>query len=131
MNKKTTETLSGDNVRLEMSGGEVLAEMFKRHKVGPMFGMAGFQLLPFYDAVRNLSMDHTLIADERSGAFMADAWARVTCRPGVCDAPLGPGATNLLTALTESLNAGIPVIAMIGDTTVSYTHLTLPTIYSV
>ena len=116
MNKKTTETLSGDNVRLEMSGGEVLAEMFKRHKVGPMFGMAGFQLLPFYDAVRNLSMDHTLIADERSGAFMADAWARVTCRPGVCDATLGPGATNLLTALTESLNAGIPVIAMIGDT---------------
>ena len=63
MNKKTTETLSGDNVRLEMSGGEVLAEMFKRHKVGPMFGMAGFQLLPFYDAVRNLSMDHTIIAD--------------------------------------------------------------------
>lgn len=47
---------------------------------------------------------------------MADAWARVTCRPGVCDATLGPGATNLLTALTESLNAGIPVIAMIGDT---------------
>jgi acetolactate synthase-1/2/3 large subunit len=110
------EAASGDNVRLELSGGEAIAEMCKRHHVGPMFGMAGFQLLPFYDAVRKLGMAHTLIADERSGAFMADAWSRVTGRPGVCDATLGPGATNLLTALTESLNAGIPIVAMIGDT---------------
>lgn len=106
----------GGNVKIEMSGGEAIAEMLKLHDVGPMFGMAGFQLLPFYDAVRELGMQHTLINDERSGAFMADAWARVTERPGVCDATLGPGATNLLTALTESLNAGIPLIAMIGDT---------------
>jgi acetolactate synthase-1/2/3 large subunit len=108
--------MSESNVRVELSGGEAIAEMFKRHNVGPMFGMAGFQLLPFYDAVRKLGMAHTLIADERSGAFMADAWSRVTGRPGVCDATLGPGATNLLTALTESLNAGIPIVAMIGDT---------------
>ncbi len=108
--------MSNSNVRVELSGGEAIAEMFKRHNVGPMFGMAGFQLLPFYDAVRKLEMAHTLIADERSGAFMADAWSRVTGRTGVCDATLGPGATNLLTALTESLNAGIPLIAMIGDT---------------
>ena len=105
-----------DNLRREMTGGEAIAEMLKRHGVGPMFGMAGFQLLPFYDAVRRLGMTHTLIADERSGAFMADAWARITGRPGMCDATLGPGATNLLTALTESLNAGVPLIAMIGDT---------------
>ncbi len=112
--------MSDSNVRLELSGGEAIAEMFKRHKVGPMFGMAGFQLLPFYDAVRGLELAHTLINDERSGAFMADAWSRVTGRPGVCDATLGPGATNLLTALTESLNAGIPIIAMIGDTNRTY-----------
>lgn len=107
--------VDGGNVKIEMSGGEAIAEMFKLHDVGPMFGMAGFQLLPFYDAVRELGLQHTLINDERSGAFMADAWARVTGRPGVCDATLGPGATNLLTSLTESLNAGIPLIAMIGD----------------
>ncbi len=112
----TDTAADGGNVKIEMSGGEAIAEMFKLHDVGPMFGMAGFQLLPFYDAVRELGMQHTLINDERSGAFMADAWARVTGRPGVCDATLGPGATNLLTSLTESLNAGIPLIAMIGDT---------------
>lgn len=120
MSDANTEPSSGDNVLRELTGGEAIAEMFQLHKVGPMFGMAGFQLLPFYDAVRRFGLTHTLINDERSGAFMADAWSRVTGRPGVCDATLGPGATNLLTALTESLNAGIPIIAMIGDTNRSH-----------
>ena len=106
---------TGDNATVEMSGGEAIARMLQLHEVGPMFGMAGFQLLPFYAAIRELGLDHTLINDERSGAFMADAWSRVTSRPGVCDATLGPGATNLLTSLTESLNAGIPIIAIAGD----------------
>mgnify|MGYP005623790589 FL=1 len=105
----------GDNATVEMSGGEAIARMLQLHEVGPMFGMAGFQLLPFYAAIRELGLAHTLINDERSGAFMADAWSRVTGRPGVCDATLGPGATNLLTSLTESLNAGIPIIAIAGD----------------
>lgn len=115
MNKQTSTSETGDNATVEMTGGEAIARMFQLHRVGPMFGMAGFQLLPFYDAVRELGLEHTLINDERSGAFMADAWSRVTGRPGVCDATLGPGATNLLTSLTESLNAGIPLIAMVGD----------------
>jgi len=89
--------------------------MLQLYEVGPMFGMAGFQLLPFYDAVRRLGMTHHLINDERTGAFAADAHARITGRPAVCDATLGPGATNLTTALVESLNAGIPVIALVGD----------------
>jgi acetolactate synthase-1/2/3 large subunit len=100
----------------EMTGGEALARMVQAHSAPPMFGMAGFQLLPFYDAVRRLGLRHTLINDERCGAFAADAYARVTNRVGVCDATLGPGATNLVTALVESLNAGVPVVALVGDT---------------
>jgi acetolactate synthase-1/2/3 large subunit len=99
----------------EMTGGEVLARMIAAHSAPPMFGMAGFQLLPFYDAVRRLGLRHTLINDERCGAFAADAYARVSNRVGVCDATLGPGATNLVTALVESLNAGVPVVALVGD----------------
>src|SRR3546814_13169683 len=83
---------------------------------GPMFGMGGFQLLPFYDAARRLGLKHYLINDERCGAFAADAYAKVTGRVGVCDATLGPGATNLVTALVESLNAGVPVVASVGAT---------------
>jgi len=104
--------------RLSMSAGErrALAEMLRLAGVGPMFGMGGFQLLPFYDALAQLGMRHFLINDERCGAFAAEAYARVTNRPGVCDGTLGPGATNLVTGLIEGLNAGTPMIALAGDT---------------
>ena len=100
---------------VHMNGGQALAEMFHLHNPAPMFGMGGFQLLPFYDAVRELGLSHTLINDERCGIFAADAWARVTGRPGICDATLGPGATNLVTGLVESLNAGVPLIVVVGN----------------
>ncbi|KAB2919332.1 MAG: thiamine pyrophosphate-binding protein [Hyphomicrobiaceae bacterium] len=113
--KSPSEAPNSSDVR-RLSGGAVLAEMLKAHEVGPMFGMGGFQLLPFYDAVRSLDLQHHLVNDERCGSFAADAYARVTHRPGVCDATLGPGATNLVTALVESLNAGVPQIVLVGDT---------------
>lgn len=100
---------------VHMNGGQALAEMFRLHDPAPMFGMGGFQLLPFYDAVRELGLSHTLINDERCGIFAADAWARVTGRPGICDGTLGPGATNLVTGLVESLNAGVPLIVVVGN----------------
>src|SRR6266566_1390751 len=82
-----------------MTGGRALAEMLRLAGAGPMFGMGGFQLLPFYDALNQLGLRHHLINDERTGAFAADAYARVTNRPGICDGTLGPGATNLVTGL--------------------------------
>jgi acetolactate synthase-1/2/3 large subunit len=99
-----------------MTGGRALAEMLHLAGAGPMFGMGGFQLLPFYDAVGLVGLNHHLINDERCGAFAADAYARVTNRPGICDGTLGPGATNLVTGLVESLNGGIPIVAIAGDT---------------
>src|SRR4029077_12721910 len=99
-----------------MNGGRALAEMLRLAGAGPMFGMGGFQLLPFYDAIGLVGLTHHLINDERCGAFAADAYARVTNRPGICDGTLGPGATNLVTGLVESLNGGIPIVAITGDT---------------
>ena len=99
----------------EITGGEAIARMFQAHHVGPMFGMGGFQLLPFYDAARRLGLNHNLINDERAGVFVADAYAKVSGRVGVVDATLGPGATNLVTELVEALNAGTPLVALVGD----------------
>lgn len=99
----------------EMTGGEALARMIKAFEGGPMFGMGGFQLLPFYDAARRLGLNHHLINDERAGVFAADAYAKVTGRVGLVDATLGPGATNLVTGLVEALNAGSPIVALVGD----------------
>lgn len=102
------------NTLRRMTGGTALAEMLKLAGAGPMFGMGGFQLLPFYEACRALGLRHALINDERCGAFAADAYARVTNRPGICDGTLGPGATNLTTGLIEALNGGMPMIAITG-----------------
>jgi acetolactate synthase-1/2/3 large subunit len=98
-----------------MNGGEAIARVLRAHGVGPMFGMGGFQLLPFYDAVRRLGLAHSLINDERCGIFAADAYAKATGRVGVCDATLGPGATNFVTGLVEALNAGTPLVVLVGD----------------
>ena len=109
-----SEARNADFVTL--MGGEAIVEILERAGVGPMFGMGGFQLLPFYEAVRRKGLQHFLINDERVGSFASDAYARVAGRPGVCDATLGPGATNLVTALVESFNAGIPQVVFVGDT---------------
>ncbi len=99
----------------EMTGGEALVRMIQAFEGGPMFGMGGFQLLPFYDAARRLDLAHHLINDERAAVFIADAYAKVTGRVGLADATLGPGATNLVTGLVEALNAGTPMVVLIGD----------------
>lgn len=105
-----------DDMRpVEVTGGEALVRMLLAHGAGPMFGMGGFQLLPFYDAARRLGLNHHLINDERAGVFAADAYAKVTGRVGLVDATLGPGATNLVTGLVEALNSGTPLVAIVGD----------------
>src|ERR1044072_9369338 len=94
-----------------MTGGRALAEMLSLAGARPTFDMGGFQLMPFYGAVALVALDQHLINEGRCGAFAADAYARVTNRPGICDGTLGPGATNMVTGLVESLNGGIPLIA--------------------
>src|SRR5271166_5057109 len=68
----------------EMTGGEAIACMLQAHHGGAMFGMGGFQLLPFYDAARRLGLPHHLINDERAAIFIADAYAKVSGRVGLC-----------------------------------------------
>lgn len=116
MTVNTVLQSQNSNCTVELTGAAAIVEILEQAGVGPMFGMGGFQLLPFYDAVRRKGMAHHLINDERCGAFAADAWARVSGKPGVCDATLGPGATNLVTALVESFNAGVPQVVFTGDT---------------
>ncbi|MSQ28764.1 MAG: thiamine pyrophosphate-binding protein [Dehalococcoidia bacterium] len=100
----------------ELTGGEAVVRMLELHGLEFAFGMAGYQPLPYYDALaRQRSIRHILIRDEKHGAFMADGYARIRNRPAVADATLGPGATNLISGLAESFGASIPMIALTGE----------------
>ena len=76
-------------------GGEATVAMLQAHGVDRIFGLCGDTSLPFYDALFRIGgkIDHVLTRDERSAAYMADAYARVTGRVGVCEGPSGGGAT--------------------------------------
>ncbi|MCW5654549.1 thiamine pyrophosphate-binding protein [Hydrogenophaga sp.] len=115
MSSTIAETSSPSSTRT-MSGGEAIARMIRAFGGGPMFGMGGFQVLPLYEAARELGLSHHLIHDERNAVFVADAYAKVSGRVGLADATVGPGATNMLTALAEALNAGSPLVCVVGDT---------------
>lgn len=98
-----------------MAGGEVIVEMLRRFGVEFMFGLPGDQT-PIYDAIhRRGDLRHVLVRHEQAAAHMADAYARATGKVGVCDAAVGPGATNLITGIAEAFTSGIAVIAIISD----------------
>ncbi|MBE6564489.1 MAG: thiamine pyrophosphate-binding protein [Ruminococcaceae bacterium] len=98
---------------IHLTGGEAVVRMLEQLGVTHSFGMAGFQHLPYYEAIRNSKkVKHVLIRNEQAGAFMADAFARAGGKVAVCDATAGPGATNLVTGLAESFYAGVPVLAI-------------------
>ena len=112
----TTDQAQSEIPSRRLTGGEAVVEMLHLHGVDHAFGMGGFQPLPYYDALaRQSAIRHILIRDEKHGAFAADAFARVTNRPAVADATLGPGATNLVSGAAESFGASIPVMFLTGD----------------
>src|SRR5690348_13983607 len=103
-----------------ISGAEAAVEMLKSHGVEILFGLCGDTSLPFYDALARLphGMRHVLTRDERSAAYMADGYARVTGKVGVCEGPSGGGATYILPGLVEANESSIPVLALNTDVSV-------------
>jgi acetolactate synthase-1/2/3 large subunit len=100
-----------------LSGAEAAVRMLDAYGVRYIFGLCGDTSLPFYDALHRLEhrITHVLTRDERSAAYMADGYARVSGRPGVCEAPSGGGATYLLPGLVEANESSCPVLGMTSD----------------
>src|ERR671924_1486450 len=105
----------------QFSGAEAFVRMLQLHGVKYIFGLCGDTSLPLYDALYRLDhgMTHILTRDERSAAYMADAYARVTGRIGVCEGPSGGGATYILPGVAEAQGSAIPLLCMTSDTPVS------------
>ena len=101
----------------QMTGAEAMVRMLQLHGVKHIFGLCGDTSLPFYDALYRLDhgMQHILTRDERSAAYMADGYARVSGRVGVCEGPSGGGATYLLPGIVEANESSIPVLGITTD----------------
>ncbi len=108
-----------------MQVGTRLAELLVENGVKHVFGVPGGQTLPLYEGISKFQgrIEHVLMRDERSAGFAADAYARCTGRVGVCDATVGPGATNFLSPLAEAYCASIPMLAIIADIPCGWEHL--------
>lgn len=105
----------------QVTGGEAFVRMLQLHGVKHIFGLCGDTSLPFYDAMYRLDhgMRHILTRDERSAAYMADGYARVSGRVGVCEGPSGGGATYILPGIVEANESSIPVLCFTSDISVS------------
>ena len=94
-----------------------MVRLLDGHGVRHVFGLCGDTSLPFYDAFQGLDhgIAHVLTRDERSAAYMADAYARVSRKVGVCEGPSGGGATYILPGIVEANESSVPVLAITTD----------------
>ncbi len=108
----------------EKHTGFILIELLKAYGVEYIFGIPGGQTLPLYDAFevekQGEAIKHVMMRDERSAGHAACVYSRFTGKVGVCDATVGPGVTNLPSALGEALNSSTPMLAIVGEHPVAW-----------
>ncbi|TVQ33742.1 MAG: thiamine pyrophosphate-binding protein [Geminicoccaceae bacterium] len=101
----------------QLTGAEAMVRLLQQHGVEVVFGLCGDTSLPLYDALYRLDHDirHVLTRDERSAGYMADVYARVSGKVGVCEGPSGGGATYILPAVVEANESSIAMLAITTD----------------
>src|SRR5688500_1471023 len=104
-----------------MQGARALVDVLVESGVQHVFGLPGDTGMAFYDALRDVrgSIEHVMTRDERSASFMADVYARVSGRLGVCEGPSGGGATYIVPGVAEAQGSAIPLLCLTSDTPVN------------
>src|SRR5687767_11761239 len=100
---------------VEMTGAKALIYALEAEGVDFVFGLPGGANLPMYDALVDANLRHILVRHEQSAAHMADGYARIKRKAGVCFATSGPGATNLITGIATAYADSSPMIAVTGQ----------------
>ncbi|PJZ36588.1 acetolactate synthase, large subunit, biosynthetic type [Leptospira levettii] len=99
-----------------ITGGRLMVELLEEAGVEIVFGYPGGAILPFYDELyHSKKIKHILVRHEQGAIHMAEGYARSTGKLGVCIATSGPGATNLITGLTDAKMDSIPILAITGQ----------------
>lgn len=100
---------------VEMIGAKALITSLEKEGVDIVFGLPGGANLPIYDELVDANFRHILVRHEQAAAHMADGYARIKRKAGVCIATSGPGATNLITGIATAHADSIPMIAITGQ----------------
>ncbi len=109
-----------------MTGAEAIVQVLADEGAGVLFGYSGGAILPVYDAVFRYNADHALPdgrepmplivpANEQGAGFMAAGYARASGKVGVAIVTSGPGATNMVTPIRDSMADSIPLVAICGQ----------------
>jgi len=98
------------------SGAEIVFKCLEDQKVKHIFGYPGGAVLPIYDELKNHpSIKHILVRHEQGAGHAAEGYARSTGKPGVVLVTSGPGATNVVTALTDAYMDSVPLVCISGQ----------------
>ena len=98
-----------------MNTAEALIKLLEEDGVKHMFGHPGEQILPFYKALRDSSIEHILTRHEQGAVHAADAYARSSGNYGLCISTAGPGAMNLVMGLNAAFKDSVPILVFTGD----------------
>ncbi|WP_077301905.1 acetolactate synthase large subunit [Virgibacillus pantothenticus] len=100
-----------------VTGADVLIDALVKAEVDTIFGYPGGAVLPIYDAIyrSNAPFEHVLSRHEQGSIHAAEGYARVTGKPGVVIATSGPGATNLVTGITDAMMDSLPLVIFTGQ----------------
>lgn len=98
-----------------MIGSKALIRALEKEGVDIVFGLPGGANLPIYDALVDSNLRHILVRHEQSASHMADGYARIKRKAGVCFATSGPGATNIITGIATAYADSSPMIAVTGQ----------------
>ena len=105
------------------SCGEAVIELVRRSGASTVFGIPGVHTLELYRGLGGSGLRHVAPRHEQGAAFMADGWARVTGRPGVCILIGGPGLTNAITPIAQAYHDSIPMLVISGAVPAGQRHL--------
>ena len=98
------------------TGAEIVFKCLEEQKVQHIFGYPGGAVLPIYDELKNhSSIKHILVRHEQGAGHAAEGYARSSGKPGVVLVTSGPGATNVVTALTDAYMDSVPLVCISGQ----------------
>ena len=98
-----------------MNTAEALIRLLEQDGVKHIFGHPGEQILPFYKALKDSSIQHILTRHEQGAVHAADAYARSSGNYGMCISTAGPGAMNLVMGVSTAFKDSVPLLVITGD----------------